>query len=93
MCPLYYAITLWVVGRCGDVVDAKSLTEGVFWTCKPALRCRLSKGTFSSGKSQGVGILEWGGNGEGMEMGRSVYEQPGTRVDWILSQQGGFPSK
>jgi hypothetical protein len=25
-----------------------------------------------------------------MEMGRSVYEQPGTKVDGILSQQGGF---
>jgi hypothetical protein len=24
------------------------------------------------------------------EMGRSVYEQPGTEVDGILSQQGGF---
>ncbi len=24
------------------------------------------------------------------EMGRSVYEQPGTEVDRILSQQGGF---
>jgi hypothetical protein len=35
-------------------------------------------------------FLEWGGNGEGMEMGRSVYEQPGTKVDGILSQQGGF---
>jgi hypothetical protein len=23
-------------------------------------------------------------------MGRSVYEQPGTKVDRILSQQGGF---
>ncbi len=23
-------------------------------------------------------------------MGRSVYEQPGTEVDGILSQQGGF---
>ncbi len=33
---------------------------------------------------------DWGGNGEGMEMGRSVYEQPGTKVDGILSQQGGF---
>ncbi len=42
------------------------------------------------GKPQGVGILEWGGNGDGMEMGRSVYEQPGTKVDGILSQQGGF---
>ncbi len=29
-------------------------------------------------------------NGEGMEMGRSVYEQPETKVDGILSQQGGF---
>jgi hypothetical protein len=34
--------------------------------------------------------LEWGGNGVGMEMGRSVYEQPGSKVDGILSQQGGF---
>jgi hypothetical protein len=25
-----------------------------------------------------------------MEMGRSVYEQPGTKVDGILSQQGEF---
>ncbi len=42
------------------------------------------------GIPQGVLILEWGGNGEGMEMGRSVYEQPGTKLDGILSQQGGF---
>jgi hypothetical protein len=28
--------------------------------------------------------------GKGREMGRSVYEQPGNEVDWILSQQGGF---
>jgi hypothetical protein len=55
------------------------------------LRCRLSKGAFGSGKLQGVGISEWGGNGGGgVEVGRSVYEQPGTRVDRILSQQGGF---
>jgi hypothetical protein len=26
-------------------------------------------------------------------MGRSVCKQPGTKVDGILSQQGGFPSK
>jgi hypothetical protein len=32
-------------------------------------------------------------NGEGMKMVRSVYEQPGTKVDGILSHQGGFPSK
>ncbi len=25
-----------------------------------------------------------------MEVGRSVYEQPGTKEDGILSQQGGF---
>ncbi len=50
----------------------------------------LVRHAFSSGKPQGVGILEWGGNGEEMEMGRSVYEQPGTKVDGILSQQGGF---
>jgi hypothetical protein len=34
---------------------------------------------FSSGKPQGVGILERGVYGEGMEMGKSVYEQPGPR--------------
>jgi hypothetical protein len=28
--------------------------------------------------------------GKGMEEGRSVYEQPGTKVDRILPQQGGF---
>ncbi len=50
----------------------------------------LVRRTFSSGKPQGVGILEWGGNGEGMEMGRAVYEQPWAKVDGILSQQGGF---
>jgi hypothetical protein len=32
-------------------------------------------------------------DGEGMEMGKSVYEQPGTRADGILSHHGGFPSK
>jgi hypothetical protein len=45
----------------------------------------LVRRIFSSGKPQGVGILEWGGDGERMEMGRSVYEQPGTKVDGILS--------
>jgi hypothetical protein len=53
----------------------------------------LVRRKFNSGKPQGVGILEWGGNGEGMEMGRSDYEQPGTKVDRILSRQGVFPSK
>ncbi len=64
--------------------------EELFWTCKPVLRCRLSKAHIWLGKPQGARILEWGGNGEGMEMGRSVYEQPGTKVDRILSQQGGL---
>ncbi len=33
-------------------------------------------------------------NGEGMGRGRSVYEQPGTRVDEDrTSQRGGIPSK
>jgi hypothetical protein len=27
------------------------------------------------------------------ELGSSVYQQPGTRVDRTPSQQGGFPSK
>jgi hypothetical protein len=53
----------------------------------------LVRHTFSSGKPQGVGILEWGGDGERIGMGRSVYKQPGTKVDGILSHQGGFPSK
>ncbi len=53
----------------------------------------LVRRIFSSGKPQGVRNLEWGGNGEGMERGRSVYEQPGTKVDGILSRQGTFPSK
>ncbi len=37
-----------------------------------------------------VGILEWRVYGSGREMGRSVYEQPRSEVDGILSQQGGF---
>jgi hypothetical protein len=53
----------------------------------------LVRRIFSSGKPHGVVNLEWGRNGEGMERGRSVYEQPGTKVDGILSRQGGFPSK
>jgi hypothetical protein len=41
----------------------------------------------------GTGNLEWGGNGEGLRKGRSVYKPPETKVDGILSHQGGFPSK
>ncbi len=53
----------------------------------------LVRRIFSPGNPRGVGNLGWGGNGEGMEMERSVYEQPGTKVDRILSRQGGFRSK
>ncbi len=49
----------------------------------------LVRRIFSSGNPRGSGICY----GEGMERGRSVYEQPGTKVDGILSRQGGFPSK
>ncbi len=31
--------------------------------------------------------MEWGGDGEGMRKGRSVYEQPGTKVDRVASRQ------
>ncbi len=44
----------------------------------------------------GGGKGEWGGggNGEGMGRGRSVYKQPGTRVDdYRNTQKGGIPSK
>jgi hypothetical protein len=41
----------------------------MFWTCKPVLRCRLSRGAFSLGKPQGVRISEWRGNGEGWKRG------------------------
>jgi hypothetical protein len=34
----------------------------------------LVRHTFSSGKSQGVGNLVWGGDGEGVGKERSVYE-------------------
>ncbi len=43
--------------------------------------------TVDLGKPWGVGKLEWGGNGEGMRKGRSVYEQPGTRVGVIAPRK------
>jgi hypothetical protein len=49
----------------------------------------LVRRIFSPKKPQGVGNLEWGG----VERGSLVYKQPGTKVDGILSHQGGFPSK
>jgi hypothetical protein len=42
------------------------------------------------GDPGGSGFWNEGYMGEGREMGRSVYEQPGSEVDGILSQQGGF---
>ncbi len=45
---------------------------------------------FGSGKPGGSGFWNEGYMGKGREMGRSVYKQPGTKVDRILSQQGGF---
>ncbi len=42
------------------------------------------------GSPRGSGFCKGEYTWKGMEMGRSVYEQPGTKVDRILSQQGGF---
>jgi hypothetical protein len=42
------------------------------------------------GNPRGSGFWNEEYMGKRMEMGRSVYEQPGTEVDRILSQQGGF---
>ncbi len=39
------------------------------------------------GKPKEVENLESGGDGEGMRKGRSVYEQPGTKVDRVGSRQ------
>jgi hypothetical protein len=37
----------------------------------------LVRRTFSSGKPRGVGILEWGGNGEGMTLTSGVQAAAG----------------
>ncbi len=42
------------------------------------------------GDPGGSGFWTEGYMGKGREMERSVYEQPGNKVDGILSQQGGF---
>ncbi len=61
------------------------------------MQCLLSKGRIKLGKPQGVGVSEWETDGEqmgfrwgGMEMRRSVYEQPGTRVDGSHRSKEGF---
>jgi hypothetical protein len=50
--------------------------------------CIFSSGALENPRGSGF----WKGEymGKGMEQGRSVYEQPGTEADRILSQQGGF---
>ncbi len=51
----------------------------------------LVRRTIHLGKPRGVGKLEWGGSGEGMARerrgGRSVYEQPGAKVDGIAPRK------
>ncbi len=42
------------------------------------------------GSPRGSGFWKGEYMAKGMEMGRSVYEQPGTEVNRILSQQGGL---
>ncbi len=37
----------------------------------------------------GTGNLEWGGNEKGLRKGRSVYKQPGTRVDGSCHSKKG----
>ncbi len=38
----------------------------------------------------GTGNLEWGGNGKGLRKGRSVHEQPETKVDRSCHSKEGF---
>jgi hypothetical protein len=47
----------------------------------------LVRRTIYLGKPRGLRNLEWGGNGEGLRKGRSVYEQPGAKADRIASRQ------
>ncbi len=64
-----------------------SLITGVLDHVKSGSWCGLSKahnwyGETPGGREIGMG-REWGGNGEGMGRGRSVYEQPGAKLDGI----------
>jgi hypothetical protein len=68
------------------------MAVALFWTCKPVLQCRLSKGAFSSGKPQGVGISEWGengGDGSGEISLRATWDQGG----WDPTTARRVPSK
>ncbi len=53
----------------------------LFWTCKPVLRCRLSKAHIWLGKPQGGRDLglgrEWGGDGNGEISLRATWDQGG----------------
>jgi hypothetical protein len=51
---------------------------------KPGSRCRLSKARGLLRKPKGGSGIR---NGEDLGRGRSVYEQPGTKVDRISSCQ------
>ncbi len=50
----------------------------------------LVRRIFSSGNPRGSGIWDGEGMGRGWKWGDLIYEQPGTKVDGILSHQGGF---
>ncbi len=47
----------------------------------------LVRRTINLGKPRGVGKLQGRRNGEGMGRGRSVYEQPGAKVDGIAPRK------
>ncbi len=51
----------------------------------------LVRRTINLGKPREVGKLERGRNGEGMGEGRSVYEQPGDKVDGIAPRKRRDP--
>jgi hypothetical protein len=86
--PLRYTRLMWLT-HLKFLIRKLQYIETVLDLVSQICDVVLVRRTFSSGKPQGVGILEWGGNGEGMEMGRSVYEQPGTKVDGILPRKEG----
>jgi hypothetical protein len=60
-------------------------------SCDPGSRCRLCKRVYLVlGNPRGSGLWNEEYMGWSGEMGRSVYKQPGTEADRILSRQGGF---
>ncbi len=78
---LYYRATdtiagLWIPGQV-PVLDHESRDRDVF----------LVRPTINLGKPRGVGKLERRRNREGKGKGRSVYEQPGAKVDGIAPRK------